>query len=108
MIEHNAYRIIKTSAEIKVNPLRRLDGLKPGCTLDDECPEVVKSFESLDAALDALKAYEAEIRFFHAAPGLYASVTEYSVEAYVADEDGNFIEGSDYYPCEWPDAKEED
>ena len=56
-----------------------------------EEPDMVESFDDLDAALAALKNYETDIRKLSGAAGSYYLVTEY----YIEDENGNVYEITD-------------
>ena len=69
--------------------------IAPGCTLDQDWadPEKVKSFDNKEDAPSELKNYESEIRYSSG----YYHVTEYYVEEYECDEDGEFIEGGDIW-----------
>lgn len=87
---YNTFEIKKFSAEIK-SKNRKV--IKTGCCLEDIEPESIKKFETLEAALEELKKYKPSC---YNVNGFY-HVEEYMVECYEVDEDGDFVEGSDYY-----------
>ena len=87
------YEIKKATREIRGYKNRNKIG--EGCTLEgnDIFDEIVKSFDSKDEALNALKAYKSEIDI---AGDLYM-VTEYFVQENEYDEDGEWIDGGDIW-----------
>ena len=66
--------------------------IKPGCTLDniDSDPEIVESFDTKEAAIEALKKYSTDISAFSLC-GTVFNVTEYYVEENEYDEDGDVV-----------------
>lgn len=85
------YELMKNDIEIN---RRDKDRIAPGCTLDQgDCdPELIKSFDSKEEALEELKKYKSDIRELKGRLGTYYQVTEYYVEENTYDEDG-FVEG---------------
>ncbi|NLY08513.1 MAG: hypothetical protein GXZ11_01220 [Tissierellia bacterium] len=80
------YEIVKNTLEIK-----KMEDYKEGCTYayeGDQDPEIIKSFNSKEEALEELKKYEADIR---RGSGVHV-VTEYYVEENEYDEDGEIVE----------------
>lgn len=70
--------------------------IKRGCCIGvDPSPELVQSFDSLEDAKKeiAKEKYRPEIRKM----SNYWLVTEYFVEEYEVDEDGDFLSGSDFH-----------
>nr|DAE94497.1 MAG TPA: hypothetical protein [Bacteriophage sp.] len=74
------YYITEFKKEIKYKNRRTI---APGCTLDDESPEHIKEFDSLEQAEDALKEYPTS---FWSLSG-YWVVTEYGITIHEWDED---------------------
>ena len=70
-----------------------------GCTLDQgDCdPELIKSFDNKDEALEELKNYKTDIRELSGNLGKYYEITEYYIQENYYDEDGNFVEGGDIW-----------
>ena len=70
-----------------------------GCTLDQgDCdPEIIKSFDNKDEALEALKKYKSDIRELKGNLGTYYEITEYYIQENYYDEDGDFVEGGDIW-----------
>lgn len=66
-----------------------------GCTTDrnDTTPEVIKTFDNKDEALEDLKNYKTSVTDFRS----YYLVEEYYVEEQIQDEDGEFIDGGDIW-----------
>ena len=66
-----------------------------GCTLDkvDNYPEVIKTFDNKDEALEELKKYNTQVTDYRN----YLLVEEYYVEEQEQDEDGEFVEGGDIW-----------
>lgn len=90
----NTFEIKRFTTEIKA--ANRKD-IKTGCCLEDTDPQPVEKFETLEAAQKELKkeVYKPSCVFYSSALPYYL-VTEYMVECYEADEDGEFVCGSDY------------
>lgn len=90
----NTFEIKKFSAEIKAVNRKEI---KTGCCLEDTDPQSVGKFETLEAAQKELKKeeYKPSCVYRSSAVPFYL-VTEYMVECYEADEDGEFVCGSDY------------
>lgn len=87
-----AFEIKKFSAEIK-----NRNEIKTGCCTDDVEPESVVKFATLEAALKELKKekYKPTCVYMGGAVPFYR-VTEYMVECYEENEDGEFVSGSDF------------
>ena len=79
--------LFKNNAEV--------DNYYEGCTLEqaDRCPEVIKTFDNKDEALDELKKYNTQVTDYRS----YLLVEEYYVEEQEQDEDGEFIDGGDIW-----------
>lgn len=93
------YELIERTAEFKDKR-----AIKPGCTVDialntpgyDKDPEILKSFDSLDEAREALKNYESDVRVLSGHDGKrYYLVTEYMVEENDYDDEGEWCGGGD-------------
>lgn len=84
------YEIVKTSKE-----LRSEMDISEGCTLEDEYPELVESFDSKRKALRALGKYRSSVEFFRSHGLPYWRVTEYHVDVNEYDEDGDLAESGD-------------
>lgn len=63
-------------------------------------PLLIESFGNLDDAKKALENYKSTCERTQGYHGSFYTVTAYAVEIYKADEDGEFIEGSDFEPAE--------
>ena len=76
---------------IEINYKNRMD-IKPGCTLDniDSDPEIIESFDTKEAAIEALKKYSTDISTFSSC-GTVFNVTEYYIEENEYDEDGDVV-----------------
>lgn len=70
----------------------RMD-IKPGCALDDidSDPEIMESFDTKEAAIEALKKYSTDISTFSSPNGQVFAITEYYIEENEYDEDGDPI-----------------
>ncbi len=98
-MSYNKYDLIEITRETKRIPKRG--------TLLDVCldssdiePSVICSFLTLDEAQKELSKYKSKVEYmrgFHV--GFYYT-TAYAIECYEADEDGEFINGSDYWEAE--------
>lgn len=87
----------KITFEIKKNTIEisykdRMN-IKPGCTLDsiDSEPEIIESFDTKEAAIEALKKYSTDISIFSSPNGQVFAITEYYIEENEYDEDGDPI-----------------
>lgn len=89
------FEITKYTREISY---KERNQITEGCTTnqDDLFPEVMESFETLEAAREALKAYETEVVAFSSACPYY-SVTEYCIVENERDEDGEIVDGGDIW-----------
>lgn len=85
------YELKSATAEI-----RKWNQIKEGCTLDDSEPQLIKSFDDKEEALEELKKYETSVRALSDAIGTYYLVEEYYVEENEYDEEG-WISGGDVW-----------
>lgn len=90
----NVFEIKKFSAQIKAKNRKEI---KTGCCIEDTEPESVGKFATLEAAQEELKKekYKPSCVYRSSAVPFY-QVTEYMVECYEEDEDGEFVKGSDF------------
>ena len=87
------YELKKHTKEI-----RNREDIVEGCTLDDEYPVVIGKFTVKDEALKRLsEQHKSTAESFSNCGMNFYMVTEYAVEAYEVDEDGDFVSGSDFY-----------
>lgn len=92
------YELKKFTAEIRKSEISGKEELTPGCTLErDTDPESIEKFDNLEEALAELKKMPTAIARYTSSVVPFWAVEEYAVEAYEADEDGDFLIGSDYY-----------
>ena len=86
------FEIRKNHIEIEK---KNANNIQAGCSMDqnETFPTVVKSFDTKEEALEALKSYHTEIRDLNS----YYLVAEFYVEENVYDEDGDWIEGGDIW-----------
>ena len=77
---------------IEISCKDRMD-IKPGCALDsiDSDPEIMESFDTKEAAIEALKKYSTDISTFSSPKGQVFAITEYYIEENEYDEDGDPI-----------------
>lgn len=95
------FNLIKRSGEVS---FRDISEITPGCTLNEEMDDTIIATYSDEAeALEALKSYTATVYSYNNLKNRLV-ITEYLVEEYTADDDGEFISGSDFTPCAWPDT----
>lgn len=86
------------TAEIRRSEISGKEELTPGCTLErDTDPETIKKFDNLEEALAELKKMPTATARYTSSVVPFWAVEEYAVEAYEANEDGDFLIGSDYY-----------
>lgn len=90
------YEIYQNTREISY---KNREEIKEGCTLDqrDLEPELIKSCENKDEALDELGQKESEIVKLSGGTGTFYSVTEYFVQENDYDEEGDWIGGGDVW-----------
>ncbi|WP_300802335.1 hypothetical protein [uncultured Acetatifactor sp.] len=90
------YEIRKNVREISYKNRMQI---KQGCTLEqnNQDPEVIKSFDDKDEALNELKSYNSDICKLSGGAGAYYAVTEYYVEENEYDEDGEWVSGGDVW-----------
>lgn len=62
--------------------------------------DVVASFVNEEEALQELKKYKSKCEYMRGFHGGFYYLTAYAVEAYEAEENGDFLDGSDFYPSE--------
>lgn len=78
--------------------IRNRKDIVEGCTLDDEYPVLIAKFTDKDEALKRLsEQHKSTAESLSSCGMLFYMVTEYAVEVYEADEDGDFVSGSDFY-----------
>lgn len=84
------FEVIKNTREIK-----KAEQIKCGITLsaDNQYPETIKSFNTLEDAKIELKKYQSQI---FKGSGFY-EITEYYVQENVYDEDDEWIDGGDVW-----------
>lgn len=88
------YRIIRTSALFE-----NISDITCGASLVDEDAEVVALFADEESAKDDLAKYVSEVTLERTFYGIRYRLTEWSIEFYTGDEEGEFISGSDYDFC---------
>ena len=73
--------------------------IREGITLtaDDQYPEIVVSFDTLDEAKAELQKYKSSIRELSGGAGKYYLVEEYYIEENSYDEDEEWVEGGDVW-----------
>jgi hypothetical protein len=86
------FEIVKTSGEI-----REKSQIRPGCTTDDSCPEIIASFDEKDKAIAALEAYKTTIQELSSHGIRYYLVEEYHVEESEYNENNEWIGGGDVW-----------
>lgn len=93
------FEVQKLTTEIK-----NVNDVHPGCALDSHNlnPLTIKVFDTIEGAKKELENYSADVEEVESFQGetIY-SVTEYVIEIYEADEDGEFVSGSDYEIQDW-------
>lgn len=85
------YRLIKCSMQFK-----NIKDLSEGATVIDEDAKIIKIFDKRKNALDELKKYNTTVEFIRTFNSFLYSMTEYFIEEYEADEDGEFVSGSNF------------
>lgn len=90
------FEIRKNSIEVSWKNRKEI---KEGVTLtaDDQYPEVVVSFDTLEEAKVELQKYKSSIRELSGGAGKYYLVEEYYIEENSYDEDGDWVEGGDVW-----------
>lgn len=79
----NRFEIVKRTAEVK---WKDRFNIVPGCTEYDEEPEVIGTFNNLEAAVKALYQYKTEINELSANTGTMYQVIEYVVREVCGDD----------------------
>ena len=87
----NIYELQKLTEEIK-----KKSDIEKGCTLNCENPEVLKIFDTLEEAKIELNKYQSEARYTRGFHMNFWTVTEYVIACYREDEDGEFVDRTDY------------
>ena len=103
----NYFELVRERNQLTIDSRYIERELVPGCTLSasgDHEPETIKRFEREEDALEALKAYESDVRFVGVIRGSgrwVINVEEYRVEdhTYEIDEDGE--EQPAFCECFW-------
>ena len=88
---YNKFRILVNT---KTFNYKNRKEISLGCTIDEPEPEILETFENEEEALKALEEYKSYIIKYN--NGLLFEVVEIALESYEADEDGEFLSGSDY------------
>ena len=88
------YELKKFGAEVKQRP-EITENWFDLVSLDPS-PESIRFFDSLEEAKETLKKYENTCQETRGNVGIYYLVTVFAIEVYSVDEDGDFLEGSDY------------
>lgn len=80
-------------------PYRKRAEVKEGCCLlaQDCNPEKIASFDSKEEALEEIKKYKTDVALMSGGAGHYYHIEEYAVEENEYDEDGDFVNGTDYW-----------
>lgn len=92
------YELKRFTEEIRRSEISGKQELTPGCTLErDTDPETIKKFDNLEEALAELKKMPTATARYTSSVAPFWAIEEYAVEAYEANEDGDFLIGSDYY-----------
>lgn len=86
------YEVKRFIAEIRT---KDRNNIKNGCCLEDTDPETIKKFNTIEEAVEELKKYQPSCRYYSSAVPFY-KVEEYAVDIHTEDEDGEFVNGSDY------------
>ena len=92
----NKYSVIRNTAEFK-----NIKEVFEGCTIkevkEDVSSETIATFDTKEEAQAELaKQPQNEVEYMSGYVRGYYHVTEYLLEIYKADEDGEFLEGSNY------------
>ena len=97
----NTWRILKLTAQTGLikGGAKKPENLVKYAIEHDTDPEEIELFRNKQAALKAFEQYKGNdvCEVIQGFAGAFYQVTAYVVEEYEADEDGEFIEGSDYY-----------
>ena len=90
------FELRKNSIEVS---LENRKTIKEGITTtqDDQYPEIVTSFDSLEDAKNELKKYKSSIRELSGGAGKYYLVEEYYIEENTYNEEGEWLEGGDIW-----------
>lgn len=91
------YNLVYGTVEIKYDDR---DAIKPGCTLErdsSELPQLVKTFEDKNAAIEELRKHKSSVRvgLQNQGTGDYL-VAEYHVHEIEVDENGDFVGDGDF------------
>ena len=77
---------------------RTIHDIKNGASVFDSDPELIQTFSDLQPALKELEKYESYVEYYAGGNRFY--LTEYFVEEYEVDEDGEFIESCSIWNSE--------
>lgn len=91
-MEKTVYEVKRFTAEIGTKDRKNI---KNGCCLEDIEPETIKKFDTMKEAVEELKKYQPSCRYYSSAVPFY-KVEEYFVDIHTEDEDGEFVNGSDF------------
>lgn len=93
------YAIKAFHADIKFDAAKTI----PGCAIpEDTDPETLFVWDDLASAKEDLATYTADLNPLRDGRETIR-ITEYAIEVYEVDDEGDFISGSDYYLGRWPD-----
>lgn len=90
-MEKTVYEVMKFTVEIKYKDRKNI---KTGCCLEDPEPETIKKFDTMEEAVEELKKHRPDCYYYEG--GKCYEITEYAVDIHTEDEDGEFVNGSDY------------
>lgn len=91
---------MSTKYEIRRNDcqVRKESETEEGCTLQqrDQEPEIMKSYDTLAEAKEALKKYKGSVEYIRDTVSFF-QVVEYYIEQNEYDEDGEWVSGGDVW-----------
>nr|DAN94973.1 MAG TPA: hypothetical protein [Caudoviricetes sp.] len=85
------FEVKEFRAEIKFS--KRMS-IAAGCALDDPDPVSLGKYSTKEEAMKELKKHKPDC--YYNSYGKFYHVTEYFIDCYEADEDGEFLSGCDY------------
>ena len=98
----SVYNLTKESVEVNIKNKAKIAAGITTTYKDDHFPEVIKEFDNLDDALDALKAYKTKVTYYPSAVSYYM-VEEFYVEEVKLDADDEFVESDIWKFSEMPE-----
>lgn len=91
------YELKKFSAEIKNSEINGKDDLIPGCTIErDQDPKPIQKFYNPEIALAELQKMPKATAKYMSWTIPFWAVEEYAIEIYEENEEGDFVNGSDF------------